>query len=452
MAERTQHYDLNTIGPGDRLSDDDYKPLRADRHFIDLLLKLGAETHHHTGDASLVAAPSLGPSLVLGSAGTIPAGTRVYYAYTLIDGQGFESAPSPTTYIDTPAAVASPGAPSLSTATTGGTLVPGNYYYVLSAYTGTNTSETAAGAAALITVPNTTSTNTITVTMPSLPAGATGFNVYRRKPGGSRLLWLRTVVPPTTSFVDNGSIAEDCDRTEPAVNTTTSSNSVTVTIVSPPAGMASWRLYRTYVADSWATSVLTTTTLGATPDLDYVDTGTAATYGSPPGGDQSVGAPSQILLTDAAETQGRAPLGSISAFPHSVEFEFNGAVTVHQGTGTWVCPFPQATIKGVRAILGRGYSPAVTPVIIDVNRSPAASDPPAYTTIFAASADRPQVPVAKQWGTSYPATGTSELIAGDAITVDIDQAGGGATPTDYDLTVVLYLWVYGFNLTSHTWT
>lgn len=448
MAERTTHYDLNTIGAGDRLSDDDYKTLRADRHFIDLLLKIGAELHRHTGDVSLVAAPVAGPGVALGSAGTIPAGQRVDYTYTLVDSQGFESAGSPVVFVNTPAPVASPAAPILAYSTTGGTLLPGSYYYILSAYTGSNNQETAALAAALISVPTGTSTNSITVTMPALPAGATGWNVYRRKPGGSRFLYLRSVVPPTLSFIDDGSLAEDCDRTEPAVNTTTSSNSVTVTVPALPAGIVAWKLYRTYVVDVWSSSLVTTV---SSPTVFYVDTGTAAVTGAPPGTDQAISAPSQILLTDAAEIQGRAPLGSMSAFPESKEFEFGGQVIAHQGTGTWVCPYPKATIMGVRAVLGRGFTPAATPVIVDVNVSPVASTPPVYTTIFAAPGDRPTIPVASQWGATFPATGLDELVAGDAMTVDIDQAGGGGTPTDYDLTVIVYLWVYGFGLTSHTW-
>lgn len=448
MAERTNNYDLSTVRAGDRLSDDDYKPLGADRHFIDLLLALGAELHRHTGTASLVAAPALGPSLALGTGGTIAAGVRAHYAYTLVDGSGFESAASPTAFVDTPAPVAPPGAPVLVAATTGGTLVPGSYYYVLSAYTGANTSETAAGPAAQVTVPVGTSTNAITVTMPTLPAGATGWNVYRRKPGGSRFLYLRSVVPPTTSFVDDGSLAEDCDRTEPAVNTTVSSNKVTVTIPAPPAGTVSWRLYRSYVADSWASSLLTTTPVAT---LIYADVGNATVVGSPPGSSQAVGSPSKIQLTDALEVQGRAPLGAVSAFPVDKEWEFTGQVIAHQGTGTWVFPYPKGTIKGIRAVLGRGFTPAVTPVIIDVNVSPAASAPPVYASVFTLASQRPQVPVGAQWGPVYPATARTELVLGDAMTVDIDQSGGGGTPTDYDLTVIVYIWVYGFDLVSHVW-
>ncbi len=449
MAERTTNYDLSTIRAGDRLSDDDYKVLGADRHFIDLLLGLGAELHRHTGVASIVEAPLLGPALALGTAGSIPAGTRVYYAYTLIDSNGFESGPSPTTFVDTPAPVASPAQAVLVAATTGGTLLPGTYYYVLSAYTGTNNAETAAGPAALVTVPPGTATNAITVTMPALPAGATGWNVYRRKPGGSRLLYLRSVVPPTTSFVDDGSLAEDCDRTEPALNTTLSSNSVAVTIPAPVAGIAAWRVYRTYVADSWASSELSTMT--GIVVLVYNDIGNATVVGAPPGTSQAVGSPAKIQLTNAAEVQGRAPLGAVSAFPVDKEFEMSGLVAVHQGKGTWVFPYPKGTVKGIRAVLGRGYTPAAVPVIVDVNRSPAATQPPVYTSVFLVAGDRAQIPVGSQWGPSYPATGVSELVAGDAITVDVDQAGGGATPTDYDLTVIIYVWVYGFDLVSHTW-
>lgn len=449
MAERTTNYDLNTLGAGERLSDDGYKILGADRLLIDRLLQLGAEGHRHSGDATVLAAPTLGPALALGTGGTLPAGVRAHYAYTLIDADGMETAASPAAFIDTPPPVAAPGKPTLVAATTGGTLPPGTYYYLLSAYTSANTSETEAGPAATVSVPVGTSTNAITVTMPALPAGATGWNVYRLKPGGSRFLYLRSVVPPTTSFVDDGSLAEDCDRTEPATNTTLSSNKVTVTIPAPPAGTSAWKLYRTFVAESWGSSLLTTT--AGTAILTYQDTGAATVAGAPPDSDQAVASPSKIALTNAAEIDGRAPLGSVSAFPVDQPFEFTGLVVVHQGTGTWVFPYPKGTIKGVRAVLGRGYTPAATPVIVDVNVSPVAANPPAYASIFQLAADRPQVPVGAQWGASVVPTALAELVAGDAMTVDIDQAGGGATPSDYDLTVIVYVWVYGFNLVSHVW-
>ncbi|MCA1596073.1 MAG: hypothetical protein LC772_06580 [Chloroflexi bacterium] len=105
-----------------------------------------------------------GPILPFGSTATsmgplIPSGSLINFA----------AAASPT--------IANPAtAPTLTTATTGGT-IPGGTYWV--AYTYKNAAgETAASPAASIVVPTTTATNTITDTAPALPAGATGINAY----------------------------------------------------------------------------------------------------------------------------------------------------------------------------------------------------------------------------------------------------------------------------------
>lgn len=67
-------------------------------------------------------------------------------------------------------------APTLGTATTGGTL-PGATYWA--AYSWIDASgQTLVSAAADIVVPTTTATNTVTVTAPGLPTGATGINAY----------------------------------------------------------------------------------------------------------------------------------------------------------------------------------------------------------------------------------------------------------------------------------
>ena len=67
------------------------------------------------------------------------AGLRFYYEYTLVDADGFESAPSPATFVDTQPPVAEPSAPTLSYVNDAGSLLPGSYSYVLSAYKAANT-------------------------------------------------------------------------------------------------------------------------------------------------------------------------------------------------------------------------------------------------------------------------------------------------------------------------
>lgn len=446
----TDHYGLKRLGAGEAFSDDGYKYTDADRVLIDRLLYLGAEGHRHSGDAAV--APTLGAVALTSSAlsGSLPAGTRAYYKYTLVDVNGFESAASVEAYVDTEAAIVEPAAPVLVVNSLGGSLLPGQYFYVLSAYTLVNTNETKALNPSYYTVPAGTSTNTITLNLPTLPGGATGWNIYRKRPGGARYDYLASTTSVTT-YVDNGSVVEDCNRTLPVRNTTNSTNSVTATIGTVPVG-STWKLYRTYSAGYYDGSlvhhVVEETSEGSgivTPS--YVDMGLATLAGKPPVASQVVGGPDPVGLQDMAEVEGQLPMAAVSGFPYIAEFRVSGALSAATGTAVWVSEFPRASIRGVRASLGRGYAPASQPVIVDVNVGRGAN--PVMASIFATSGDQPRVLAGSQRGTRVVPTARTELVEGDVLTIDIDQAGGGATPTDRDLIVQLYMWVYGFtSLTS----
>jgi hypothetical protein len=174
------------------------------------------------------------------------------------------------------------------------------------------------------------------------------------------------------------------------------------------------------------------------------------TAGGPPDASQFIGSPDKIDLEDGAEVQGRLPLGAVSAFPVVATFHFAGPLAETAGSALFPIEWPQATVVGVRCMLGLGSSPAVDDVIVDVNVYPCSAATPVLTTIFTDQGDRPRVLVGEMCGErAVPAV--TELVEGDCLTVDIDQIGGGATPTDRDLTVNVYMFAYGFDLTSHPW-
>jgi len=91
---------------------------------------------------------------------------------------------------------------TFTTATTGGTLAPGTYYYRIAATNGLGT--TGASEETGITVPTGTSTNTVTVTWEEVE-GATGYTVYGRTLGGE-LLMATISGGSTVSWVDDGSV------------------------------------------------------------------------------------------------------------------------------------------------------------------------------------------------------------------------------------------------------
>lgn len=445
MSE-TPRYHLTTMGAGDTFAANGYKYTGADRRLMEVLLYLGAEGHHHTGEVPDTDAP-IAPVVSLdGADGNVPGGTRVYYKVTLVDPNGLESAASPESYVDTPAALTPPSAPSLLAQSTGGTLQPGTRYYSLSAYYPLQTQETTAPNPAPVQIFS-GSTNSVKVTRPTLPVGATGWNVYRRNPGELDYFFVTSLVAATTFWIDDGATASACDRRRPQTNQTNATNSVLVSLggatPSLPGAGWTWRIYRTYVNASYVTSFLhhvveeTSEGSGETA-LSHTDTGGATMVGQPPEATPVVNSPSKVLLTDGAEVEGTLPVANIAGFPFVVTFPFSGTVTAQNGTRVWVCEFPSATILGVRCVLGRNSGPASQPVIGDVKKWSGNFATPVWASIFTSSPALPRVLVGTEFGARV-APQIPDLVFGDAIVADILQAGGGATPTDTDLAIQVYM-------------
>lgn len=445
----TSRYGLSRIRAGDHLADSSYKYSDRDRELISLLLWLGAEGHRHTGVAASVGTIPGVPSLSSATTGgALPAGNRIYYRYTWVEDNGLESAPSDEVYVDMPAPVDEPGAAVLA-AVAGGSLVPGNYFYALAAYKGASTSETKALSVVYMTIPATATNKSIRLTFPTPPAGATGWNIYRKSPGGGDFGFLASVPVATLLYTDTGAVALDCYRQLPRTNTTSAQNAVTFTVGAGQAGR-SWKLYRTLVSGQYQNSLLhwvveETSEGSGVIRTNYVDTGLATAAGQPPTSEQLAGSPSKVDLAGGLEAKNRLPMANVQAFPVVVTFAFVGTQMVVTGSNTWVCEYTRATIVGARAVLGRGKAPAAAALIVDVNKGSTIA--PTMVTIYTDQTTRPRIAIGAQMG-SRVAPGVTTLVAGDCLTVDVDQAGGGATPTDLDLTVNVTLLVQMDEATS----
>lgn len=456
----TAHYGLRKLNSNEPFSTNGQQFTIADRDEIDRLLYMGAQGHHHSGAGVAQANPNAAGTLAVGTTGTLPAGTTVNYAFTWVDPNGFETAPAPAASVTLPSLLANLGAPALGVSYASGTLPPGPYFYALTAYSGsTNTAETALGLGATTTL---TADGSITVNFPTLPAGTGGVNIYRRDPSGTNYLYV-TSVPISggtpTSWTDSGAIAPNCNRFGPNVNTTNSNSSITFTLpVAVPVGFT-WNLYRTFNAGDWSNSLLAnvTATSNGTVVTSFVDTGLGAVGGQPPIASELLTSPTKVLLTGGAEVQGLLPASMVdftnsNLFPYAISFAFAGAVSAVTGVTSWACPFPNATIVSAQATLGRGSKPASFPVIVDVLKGSGVN--PTYSSIYSGATPnpKPQIPVAQQMGAPAPPNVTT-LAVGDSLSVDIDQSGGGATPTDHDLTVTIYLLVGtpASTPTSPTW-
>jgi hypothetical protein len=89
-------------------------------------------------------------------------------------------------------------------------------------------------------------------------------------------------------------------------------------------------------------------------------------------------------------------------------------------------------------------------VIVDVNAYRGAT--PVWQSIFADGPLRPSVPVGVTVGDPSTPNAIRHLVRGDMLSVDVDQAGGGSTPTDTNLTVNILMYVKsGSETQSYTW-
>lgn len=443
---RTPNFAFTALGEGENPTGDDWKFYNHDRYLLDALLNR-ALRHLHDGSAGELLEPSTAPSLELDttSGGVLPAGRRIFYRYSLVDQYGTESAASPVSYLDLPEPIDTPGAPvNITTQTTGGTHLPGTYYYKLSAYVGANTVETRTGDPQIVIIQPGTSTNQIGFNLPTLPTGADGFNVYRKKPGGD--YGYLTSIPAAEvfdQFVDDNTITDDCLRRLPVTNTTGGSNAVLVTLpgATPtvPEGYT-WKIYRTYDDASWSSTfivhVVEETTEGSgiiTPE--YLDLGVGTQAGTPL--EESPQFPVSELIDLTTSVTGELPLGRV-AHIDTPEFHVEGPVTVAAGVKQWVCEHPVAFVLWARGHLDYGSTPAVDPVTYDVVTHGSAGD----TVLTPIDATVTEIPAGENIGERAafdPTAVGATLFRGESITVDVTQAGGGATPTDSGLSVTVFI-------------
>ncbi len=291
---RTQHLGLNKFGAEGRISDEGYKFSNRDRDLIDTILQ-SLLLHDHSPEAS-------GSSLVGPPAGTVPtltvatsggvllAGRDYYYKIAYVDVLGNETEAGAAGLASTPDALVPPEPQVLTTADTGGTLVAGTYKYALAFYQDAGGVTTAPNTDVIV-IPTGTSTNTVTIPLPTLPDDADGWRIYRKAPGELEYWFLVSVASGPTEYVDDGSINPDCTSRRPTANTTNSTNKITIDL---PAGylpldsrITGWRIYRASAAGSYpanslvATVVETTTEGGADLVTTFDDIGEALSQGIP---------------------------------------------------------------------------------------------------------------------------------------------------------------------------
>lgn len=280
MADRTDFADFTHLDPSDALSADNYGIQHRNPLLIDYFLRLIWEGARDGHDA--MADPADPATAAVDAAGgQIPSDLTLSVGYTLLDGDGGESALAPLTVVATPAGLAAPeDSPVVVRDTVAGTLLANTYAYAVTLTDGAG-GETALGPPAVITIPGGSSSNEITVSgLTSLISDPQEWRLWRSVGGEEFHLIAQGT---DDEVVDDGSLTADCGVAPPSVTGTTNSTSrLRVTVPSgQPAGAAQFRIYVAIDGDFDGPSLLGTYAIA---DLDAEKTYTELAFlgSSPP--------------------------------------------------------------------------------------------------------------------------------------------------------------------------
>jgi hypothetical protein len=360
MADHTRRFWLTTLDqPTDEISLNNYKFTDSDRVMIDRLLRFAVENHVHTGQIVTTTRP-LAPTLLTHPIdGAIPGNTTVHYRYSIVDERGQESIASQVATIQTASQASAPAfAPRLTRQA--GTLDGGEYLYAVSACTNEATQETLISPMGAGTL---TGFGGWHVDLPPMPNGGQFFNVYRKAPTDTELVYLFTTGPEDRWFIDDGDRQANRFRTSPTANTTNMTNQVGIELPneSQPGDSWTWKIYRTYDVANWDNSLLDWV---GSNDY-YVDDGRATRPGYPPETSAAVGGAPKIRL--GPDTTGAPPTTTAAGVTRIVNFNAD-TVQVGPGTWHWVNEYQHAELVSMRATVNRINPPTVYSCLIGLDR------------------------------------------------------------------------------------
>lgn len=244
MSERTAFAGLEVLAPGEPLSSDGFRFTAVNPAIIARLLQVGAITHKHDAHAA-VADPSEAPLLSTApEGGTIPAATTLHAAFTWVDEDGGETAPSPIAAITTAAGLEAPtGAPTLAIDNAAGNLLAANYDYAITVTDGAGGETTVGPAESVVVEPGHEFAQVHISGLKALreAVGGTDWRLWRRTNGG---VWYLIAEGAGDEVLDNGTLAGDCTVQPPTNTTAHGTNTVTVEVgeAAPPRA-ASFNLY-----------------------------------------------------------------------------------------------------------------------------------------------------------------------------------------------------------------
>lgn len=426
MAQTTP-LGLTVIPPGGDLSANGYGLTSRDPVLVDRLLR-SLMGHRHNGGVPTVEESPDPPTLAnLDEVGGLLPDTTYYYRISEMRGGGlvpFESPASTSTWVHTPAGLTAPVITDddVTVSTMGGGLAPGFYQYAVTVYDTFYTLDTnCPSPVSVMLAPLDGDEQEISISLPSLPTGADGWNIYRRVPNGLTFQLLETLVGEQVSpFVDDGSIIED-SRVLPTRNLSAWKRSVTVT--RPPGVTGDWVVYRSRDDSNWAGSRIAVVD---SAEDSIPDTGLPSDFLTPQDSFSAYWEPGRVRGDEIVET------AQVLRF-----FRPGAAATGVMPGGEWVCPFAEARLVGVGAHLAVGTTPTSQDLLYTVQQWDGSAWDDVFSGVIESDAS----------GGDAVVDPPVEFAQGDRVRVNVSQVGSGG---DVDLAVNLNIWAHP-GWTAVTW-
>lgn len=362
MAGTTPRFGFNFFGAGTpgTISDNGQKYTSLDRLLLDRLL-VAVEGHHHRyvpPTSGLVTAPE---TTLLTTGGQLSAGYTYYYKVAVVDLEGNESIASPEKAQGTPTPLSPPAMPGLSSdPDTTGTLLPGYYYYALTALRGTE--ESTIGPAGMVNL--VVGETAVLLDLPSF-GPADSLRVWRMGSNDAGFTRIGLVSTGTDSFVDDGSTPADpcaCDPgvAPPPFNTGISNYAVDVElpVTVDVTKIRSWKVYRSNYAGIYGAASLVHEVVERTDEWDitsplitvWTDSGLGLQVGQPLSTDKNMRF--QPFIFDHV-ADGVTVMPDPATYPEFYPFLFEGQLYAKIGT-SW------ELIGGGGGGGGGGMSPVLT--------------------------------------------------------------------------------------------
>lgn len=387
----------------------DYEFTYTNMDLLDRLLQF-MMNHHHDGVEGDDVSPPSPPTITEDpTEGLLRAGTTYYYRVSVVGDDGVESQASLSSWVTISGGIDQPDIPTVNVVTTGGDLPSGVYQYAVTCWVDTWTKDTTAVPITVDLASIDGDSQQVELTMPTLPSGADGYNIYRRFPGSTLFTWQATLTGTQVDPWVNDTLTDPGTyRTLPTTDLTAYRKSVEV---ERPSGATSWRIYRSTDDDVWQGSYLSDATSST-----FLDGGSGTSFGAPPPAFLPYHNPDPLVPSE------------IVAFPQTVAHRTAGAATV----GTlleWTNPFDPAVIAGVSVSLDAGTTPNTQDLTFDVDRWNGAT----WDTLGSFA-----LGMADGFDSWDSSTFTDvDLAEGDQLRVNVTQVGDGG---DTGLYVQLNLW------------